>query len=274
MVSEQKTSYLFLISLLIHLLVFFIFIVSFEWSSNHFVIENSNNKTPALNALLVTETKMQMPEPLLPSKPTEELKKNPAEKPLPQAKKILEPLKEKTVAIPDPHKKQIEKQKLIEKEFLADLQKIKNQKKKIKAKELEKAFEKELKATKAKSLEQQLKTERNHLSQAQAQKMQGVVDKYKALILQTISQHWIVPPSVNKSLSTQLLIRLAPGGVVLDVQLVKSSGDENLDRSARLAVLKASPLPVPENTEEFGPFRQFILKVKPENIISRDSDVT
>jgi colicin import membrane protein len=39
-----------------------------------------------------------------------------------------------------------------------------------------------------------------------------------------------------------------------------------LDRSARAAVFKASPLPVPKEPDAFEAFRQFILKVKPELI--------
>jgi colicin import membrane protein len=64
---------------------------------------------------------------------------------------------------------------------------------------------------------------------------------------------------------------LAPGGVVLDVQVTRSSGDVSLDRSARDAVFKASPLPVPENASEFNQFRQFVLKVKPENIVTTEA---
>jgi colicin import membrane protein len=94
-----------------------------------------------------------------------------------------------------------------------------------------------------------------------------VINKYKALILQAISEHWIIPTQVNKKLSCELMIRLAPSGNVLDVQVTKTSGDPSLDSSARAAVLKASPLPVPSKGSEFEPFRQFVLKVKPENIL-------
>jgi colicin import membrane protein len=96
--------------------------------------------------------------------------------------------------------------------------------------------------------------------------MQGIVDKYQALILESIRPNWLVPYNVNKNLTSVLMIRVAPGGMVLDVQIVKSSGDAALDRSARAAIFKASPLPVPEKSDEFELFRQFTLKMKPENI--------
>jgi colicin import membrane protein len=96
---------------------------------------------------------------------------------------------------------------------------------------------------------------------------QGVVDKYKALIIQSIGEHWLVPLQANKKLTSELMIRLGPGGKVLDVTITRSSGDPSLDSSARAAVMKASPLPVPDKPDEFEPFRQFVLKVKPENIV-------
>ena len=130
---------------------------------------------------------------------------------------------------------------------------------------------KELKELQAKSLQKEMLKEQHRMAALQAAKMKGKVDKYKALILQVISQHWRVPPNINKKLSAELMIRLAPGGTVLDVQLIKSSGDDALDRSARAAIFKASPLPVPSNLDEFSPFRQFVLKVKPENILANVS---
>ena len=101
----------------------------------------------------------------------------------------------------------------------------------------------------------------------QTRESQGEVNKYKALIIQAISENWIIPPAANKKLFCELMIRIAPGGMVLDVQVTKSSGDPALDSSARSAVLKSSPLPVPKDADAFESFRQFVLKVKPENVI-------
>ncbi|MCW5584401.1 MAG: cell envelope integrity protein TolA, partial [Gammaproteobacteria bacterium] len=95
----------------------------------------------------------------------------------------------------------------------------------------------------------------------------GQVNKYKALILQAISEHWVIPTQANKHLYCELMIRVAPGGMVLEVQVTRTSGDPSLDSSARAAVLKASPLPVPSDPGVFEAFRQFVLKVKPENIL-------
>ena len=94
----------------------------------------------------------------------------------------------------------------------------------------------------------------------------GVVDKYKALILGAIGQEWIVPDQVSRDLSSRFKIRLAPNGVVLDVQLTRSSGDAILDRSAQAAIYKASPLPVPAEPGLFNLFREISLTVRPEHV--------
>lgn len=107
------------------------------------------------------------------------------------------------------------------------------------------------------------KEAQEQIEAAQAAQMQGEVDRYKALILNAIRQRWIEPEDIDKSLSSKFLIRLAPGGVVLDVRLLESSGNPELDRSARAAVFKASPLPVPGNALVFEQFREFTLTVKP-----------
>lgn len=288
---QTKRSKFFIFSVIFHIVILFVFVVSFEWNAPLPVIDNTGKSTDIIKAVVMNPTKIQRQQPVIaasPPKPKPEAKKIEPPKPLPpkpvakisEVKKILTPpptVKEKIIALPDPNKKEIEK-KSLETDLLAEIKKQKNQHKKIKHAEVEQAFEKELKTqiktNQAKTLEEQLRQETNRLaSSAQAEKMRGVVDKYKALILQSISQHWLVPNGVNKSLSSQLLIRVAPGGVVLDVQLVKSSGDDALDRSARTAVFKASPLPVPMASDEFEPFREFILKVKPENILAQESAV-
>lgn len=91
----------------------------------------------------------------------------------------------------------------------------------------------------------------------------GEINQYKALILQQIQQNWIMPAKIT-DLSCVLQIQLAPGGVVLDVHLLKSSGNSALDRSAIAAVNKASPLPTPKDSAAFSAFRSFTLTVKPE----------
>ncbi|HBI22505.1 MAG TPA: cell envelope integrity protein TolA [Legionella sp.] len=100
---------------------------------------------------------------------------------------------------------------------------------------------------------------------ANAARIAGEVDKYKALIIGAISQQWILPQNADSSMSSQFRIRLAPNGSVLEVSLTRSSGDPILDRSAQSAIYKASPLPVPNDPTTFNLFRDISLTVRPIN---------
>ena len=92
----------------------------------------------------------------------------------------------------------------------------------------------------------------------------GLADKYKAMIIQAISEQWVVPQNLPKNISCILDIRVAPGGVVLQVTVKKSSGNPVLDNSAVAAVNKASPLPVPTDASLFDDFRTITLTVRPD----------
>jgi colicin import membrane protein len=174
------------------------------------------------------------------------------------------------------HQKELEKQQLVkqqaEERKLAQMkqQQASEQKrlmdlKKRVAKTIEK---KKLAEQSAKEmLENQLAKEQQQLNRLHDRQMQSEIARYEALILNAIGQHWIIPPHVNKDLSTQVLIRLAPGGVVLNVKMLKSSGDAMLDRSAINAIWKTSPLPVPEDARLFEKFRELRLTVKPRNVL-------
>jgi len=96
------------------------------------------------------------------------------------------------------------------------------------------------------------------------------IERYKVMIVHHIGQKWIVPASFGEKVSCQLFIRVAKGGKVLSAQILKSSGYAVLDRSARTAVLEASPLPVPSEKELFNQFRELRLTVRPENVTSEE----
>ncbi|MDF1654179.1 MAG: cell envelope integrity protein TolA [Coxiellaceae bacterium] len=119
-------------------------------------------------------------------------------------------------------------------------------------------------------LQQQLQADQSSIKQAQAQAAAAAVDKYKTRILQAISQRWLVPSGVSKKLSCELRVRLGPGGVVLNVKTVRSSGNSALDRSATTAVYKASPLPVPKDPALFDKFRELSLTVRPESVVDSE----
>lgn len=124
-------------------------------------------------------------------------------------------------------------------------------------------------------LQDQLKNEQKQLMQEQSNMGSaaqlagsGEVDKYKVMLRQAISSQWIVPDEVDIGATCQLLINVAPDGTVLNVQLLTSSGNIALDRAAQAAVLKASPLPVPQEYKLFSEFRTIKLNFNPQGIVS------
>jgi len=118
-----------------------------------------------------------------------------------------------------------------------------------------------------KQLQAQIAAEQKQIDTAQTQQERDAIDKYKALIINVIEQNWIVPQKVDKNLSAQLVIDLAPGGTVLHVKILQSSGNPVLDRSVITAVWKASPLPVPNDLQIFNRMRELHLTVKPEGYL-------
>lgn len=118
-------------------------------------------------------------------------------------------------------------------------------------------------------MQQQLQAEKKELAKVKSAQLRGLLDRYKAAILKEIGQKWIIPGGTNENLSCVYSIQLAPGGVVLDVKLLRSSGNPVLDRSARVAIYKASPLSVPKDPALFDNFRQLRLTVSPKSILKR-----
>lgn len=181
---------------------------------------------------------------------------------------------------------QQERQKQItaEKKRIQELAKLKNEQEQ-KINELKKRQQQEaknLQELNKKKLEEQAKQkeaarlealrlkelQEKELAKLQAQKQErikGEVNKYKSLIISAISRQWILPENADSSLSSQFRIELAPNGSVLNVELIKTSGDPILDRSAKSAIYKASPLPVPIDEDAFKVFKKISLTVRPQN---------
>lgn len=291
MSNTPKPKYFF-ISLFCHVAVLTFLILGFDFSTPLAVVENTN-KNDVISAVVLGDTVKSkvLPQEIKPTPApiSPQLKSTPVA-PLPPvakeiAKKIVpkEPDKDE-IALKIAQKKQemAEKQlaektekkrqeklakELIAKDLLADIQKINDKKKKVVQKKLQSQFEKVLQEQAEKTLRDHLLNEEIKLQSTESRQAQGEINKYKALILQAISERWLIPPQVNKKAYCELMIHIAPSGRVLEVHITKTSGDPALDSSARAAVLKASPLPVPTDTGAFTPFKQFVLKMKPENAL-------
>ncbi len=105
--------------------------------------------------------------------------------------------------------------------------------------------EKERKAREL-ALKQQMEAER---------KAQQAVASFRDVIRQKIQRSWLKPSTSTVGLSCKIRVKLIAGGSVMDARVVKSSGDQLFDRSVEVAVLKASPLPIPNDPGLFSYFR-------------------
>lgn len=108
-------------------------------------------------------------------------------------------------------------------------------------------------------------------SSAQQQREQAAreaseTESYISAITAALSQRWIIPATARQkdSLSAHVRIRLLPGGEVLDVKLVKSSGDRAFDDSAVNAVKSAGRLPVPSGDLFNRHFRDITINFHPQ----------
>jgi colicin import membrane protein len=114
-------------------------------------------------------------------------------------------------------------------------------------------------------MQEQIDSEKQQV--AKAQQMQGLIDQYRARILTAIANQWLIPDGANPAISCVFTIDLTPAGVVTHAQLIRSSGNPALDRSAETAIYKASPLPVPKDPAVFSPFQHFTLKMTPQDVV-------
>ncbi|HTF83371.1 MAG TPA: cell envelope integrity protein TolA [Cellvibrio sp.] len=95
------------------------------------------------------------------------------------------------------------------------------------------------------------------------------VQSYEALIQERIIQNWSRPPSARNGMQAILEINMVPTGQVVNVRVIKSSGDVAFDRSAEQAVKRVDRfteiMGMPSDLFERN-FRVFRLLFQPEDL--------
>lgn len=102
-------------------------------------------------------------------------------------------------------------------------------------------------------------------SAANEQKAQS----YAAIIQQTVIANWSRPASARNGMEVLLDIQLVPNGTVVNVNIVKGSGNDAFDRSAVAAVKKAERFPELAGMESSlfeQYFRHFSMRFRPEDL--------
>lgn len=140
-----------------------------------------------------------------------------------------------------------------------ELKKIQEQKEVAKKKADEERKASEL----AKKKQEEQKVE--EASAASAKVKQDQISQHAMLIQAKIKQNWRQPVGMSiAGFKCKLAVKLLPTGEVVDAQVIESSGNLAFDRSSELAIHKASPLPMPDDTEVAKIFRQFTFTFHPE----------
>lgn len=131
------------------------------------------------------------------------------------------------------------------------------------AEEAERKREAERRKEAESALREQMAAEEKQREDARAARAMAEVERFTLLIRQRVERAWIRPGAVAAGTSCVVRVRLVPGGEVVDARVVRSSGNAAFDRSVESAVYKASPLPLPTDTQMFEYFRELEFTFKP-----------
>lgn len=93
----------------------------------------------------------------------------------------------------------------------------------------------------------------------------GMLQQYTDSIAQKVWRNWIPPAQVPPDLRCVVSVTQAPGGIVLNAQIIKCNGGELVQNSILTATRKASPLPTPPPGAEFLFERKLKFIFDPEN---------
>ncbi len=136
--------------------------------------------------------------------------------------------------------------------------------KKRKAEEVaRKKAETERKAAEARQREAEAALKAQLAAEEERARAQSALAEFIPYIQEKIQRNWLRPVGSPAGLSCLVKVRLIPGGDVVSVSVVRSSGDSVFDRSVETAVLKASPLPLPADAALFKHFREINFNFDP-----------
>lgn len=234
------------VSVVLHVLV--LGLVGFSWSSNPELVRPP--KAPSFVQAVVMDVPKSSPKPTVQPKPKPKPKPNPKTESKPVTKPKVEPKPEakiKTESAVEPADpptlSSLDLAKMLAEEELNMQQSV----------EPEQAVE-------------PTQSEEGQHSDEQAQQDAQAVSSYSDAISSVISSRWILPATAREKTGLEAFVRvhLLPGGEVLDVKLVQSSGDNLFDQSALTAVRSAGSLPVPSGELFNEQFRVFTFRFYPE----------
>lgn len=126
-----------------------------------------------------------------------------------------------------------------------------------------KQAEAERKAAEARQREAEAALKAQLAAEEERARAQSALAEFIPYIQDRIQRNWLRPAGSPAGLSCLVKVKLIPGGDVVSVSVVRSSGDSVFDRSVETAVLKASPLPLPDDAALFKHFREINFNFDP-----------
>tara|TARA_B100000676_G_scaffold309683_1_gene373968 strand:+ start:554 stop:1318 length:765 start_codon:yes stop_codon:yes gene_type:complete len=249
--SDRGAALLF--TVLIHLLVFGLLV--FSWST-----DPSLHKAPVIpphvKATMV-ETSKQKKAPVSKPKPEQKPAPKPEPKPKPKPKPKPEP-KPEPKPQPKPKPEQAKKPKPKPepkpdpKPVIPDIEEPSLE---------EMLAEEELEMAKpAEPAQQESQDAASNADQSDVE-----VASFTDAISAQVGQRWRIPGNYRNrdDIKTRVRIQMIPGGEVINVSVVKSSGYPDFDESVMNAVKLASPLPVPDGPMFDKQFRSLVIEFDP-----------
>lgn len=206
-------------------------------------------------------------------------------KKLEEERKAKEKAKQKVIDLEKKRKEQerLKKAEAEKKRKAAEQKQREQEKKKAEAQrkkqeaDRQAAEQKAAKEAAAKEAEQKRQQEQAAFERALAQEQQQLQEQayateaqsFMSVVQQRIQNNWSRPPSARNGMECELLIKLVPTGRVINVDIVRSSGDSLFDRSAVQAVKKAEQFPEiqkmkPEVFERY--YRELQLIFRPQDL--------
>ena len=177
---------------------------------------------------------------------------------------------EKKRLLAEQEKRRLQAQKLVKEKEEKEKKRLEAQRlaKEKAEKELRLAKEKERKRLEAERLAKE-KAERDRRIAAEKLADSRLLAEYSQRIVEKLRGFYALPPGLEGQMKTVLLVDLDDKGVVKNVAVKKTSGNEHHDRAAVAAILKASPLPLPTKENVRAQFKQFDITVSPQVLEGR-----
>ena len=94
-------------------------------------------------------------------------------------------------------------------------------------------------------------------AEAEVREAVQVFGSFEGAIQRAVRENWRRPGGVSDNLKSIFVVTVDQQGRVLNVRLLRSSGDRLYDESGIKAITFASPLPIPDNPRLFKHYREF-----------------